>query len=117
MSETNTSETFTLNSKVTALDRYKKYLQIVSLLMKKPLTDLEITILDEFYHASYGVITTESRRTVRENVNLSSENLNNYILKLRKRKVIIDDRINPNLLIAIPETETFDIHLKLAIIT
>jgi hypothetical protein len=106
----------TIISKVKATERYKKYLQIISLFMTKPLTSVEIDVLDELYHTSNGVLTTESRKTIRENINMSPENLNNYIRGLRKKNVIIDETINSRFLITIPPDELFNINLELKVI-
>lgn len=105
-----------LKSKVKATERYKKYLQILSLFLHKPLTGVEIDILDEFYHVESGAITSSSRKTVRENLNVSAEHLNNYIKRLRAKGVIKEDSLIPMLLQPIPEGETMQIHITLGVI-
>jgi chaperonin cofactor prefoldin len=106
-----------INSRVQALERYKKYLEVSSVFMKNPLTKLEIKFMDELFNNSGGIITTESRKTVRENLNISAEQLNNYIRGLRKKGVIIDDNISPHFLIDIPESETFSISVNCKVVT
>lgn len=103
-----------LNSIVKAQERYKKFLQIASLFMKTPLTPVEISIMDEFYHIEQGAITTESRKVARENLNMSAENLNNYIRVLRKKNIIIDNSIRSSFLqpLAIGDTMLITIALK-----
>jgi poly-beta-hydroxyalkanoate depolymerase len=94
-----------LTSKVKATERYRVFLQVASLFMKNPLTPVEISIIDEFYHAESGLITTGSRKTVRENLNISAGQLNNYIRELRIKKIIIEDSLNPRVLQPLPEVK------------
>lgn len=104
-----------LRSKVKATNRYRKFLEVSSLFMTKPLTKVEMSLLDEFYQISGGKITTEYRKIVRENLDMSSEQVNNYIGNLRKRGIIIDDEINSKFLINIPESEIFAINIFLQV--
>ena len=113
MSET--SEPIKLKGKVNALNRYRKFLEISSAIMKQPFTKLEIKLLDELYHAG-GILTTETRRQIRDNMKISPENLNNYIRVLRKKKILIDDSINPLFIIKIPESETMIINIELTVV-
>lgn len=107
----------TLSSKVKATERYKKVLQVVSLFLKEPITPVEISIIDEFYHAESGLITTESRKTVRQNLNMSAEQLNNYIRVLRKtKKLIIKDSLHPIFLQTLPEGDTMTIIINLQVV-
>jgi hypothetical protein len=105
-----------LKSKVKATDRYRKYLEVLSLFLREPITDVEMQIIDEFYHAESGAITTSSRKTVRENMDVSAEHLNNYIRRLRLKKLMTKDSLIPMLLQPIPEGETMKIHINLAVI-
>ena len=105
-----------LSSTVQAQERYKKFLQIVSLFLKEPLTPVEISIIDEFYHAEAGNITTNSRRQVRENLNMSAAQLNNYIRVLRNnKKVIAKNSLISPFLQPIPEGENMFIAIKLKV--
>lgn len=103
------AEPLTLTVKIKPENRYRKYLEITSLFLDKRLSPLQIDILDELYQFSKGELTTESRRHVRESLNKSQEQINNYILKMRKRKLIIDDNVNPKLLVPIPEMSLKDV--------
>jgi arginyl-tRNA synthetase len=62
-----------------------------AVLKKSTKTDVEMQIIDEFYHAESGAITTSSRKTVRENMDVSAEHLNNYIRRLRLKKLMTKD--------------------------
>lgn len=105
-----------ISSKVKATERYKKFLQVASLFLKEPITPVEVSIIDELYHAESGLVTTESRKTVRDNLNTSAEQLNNYIRSLRKKKLIKDDSIHPLFLQILPEGDFMVISIKLEVI-
>lgn len=105
-----------IKGKVKATDRYRKYLEVISLFLKRPLTKQEIDVLDEFYTVNLGEITTESRKEVRENLNISSENLNNYIRILRKDGYINGNLVHPVFHIGIPESDNFNIDVRLQVV-
>lgn len=115
MTDTIELQSIKIKSKVKATDRYKKFLQISSLFLTVPITRVEIDVLDEFYNISGGKLTTEDRRRVRETLDMSAEQLNNYIRTLRKKRIIIDDEINPKLMIDIPESVVFSLQIDLSV--
>lgn len=104
-----------LKSKVKATERYRRYLQVLSLFLHKPLTPVEMDIIDEFYHTESGAITSSSRKIVRENLNVSAEHLNNYIKRLRIKGIIKEDSLIPMLLQPIPEGDNMQININLAV--
>ena len=114
--EDNQQDLIQLTTSINATERYKRYLQICSLSMPEPLTDLEIEVLDELYHSEGATLTTETRKCICENLNKSSSQLNNYVRYLRKKGVIQEDKIHPNLMIRIPKTETFTITINMKVI-
>lgn len=107
----------TISSKVKATERYKKFLQVASLFLKEPMTPVEVSIIDEFYHAEAGLITTQSRKTVRDNLKMTPEQLNNYIGVLRKKKkLIVGNSLHPLFLQPMPEGDIMGIAIKLEVV-
>lgn len=126
MSKTTDNESIThpinLRSTVKATERYRTYLRIASLFLKKPLTSMEMDIMDEFYHQKSGIIDTESRKAVREVLGISPEHLNNYIRALRKKNIIIDQpgtdtiSLHPSFLQPMPEDKIMNISINLQVV-
>lgn len=78
-----------LTKKVKVDERYKEFLRAVSNFNDMGLSDREIQILDGFYWASDGVITSEARKSVAADLEISIYNLNNQLSKLRDKKIIV----------------------------
>ena len=83
-----------LKSKIRATDRYRKYLKIVSVFLLKPLTNTEIDIIENLFLLSEGILTSEVRSKICDELNISSNQLNNYIRQLRIKNVIVENELN-----------------------
>lgn len=83
-----------LNRKIVLVnDRYTAFLNVVLAFHEIHLPAMEKQIIVEFFWASNGIINTASRQKVRESMGITSQNLNNQILKLRKKDLIV---VNPD---------------------
>lgn len=81
-------------------DRYKVFLKLLSSFHNLKLSDKEIEILNEFYWKSSGKITRESKKKVIDSIEGMTEfNLNNYLMKLKKRGMIKNSAITENIMI------------------
>lgn len=76
-------------------NRFKKMLQIVSTLFGG-LPEKEQDIICAL-HRKGGELTTIVRKEIRSELDISEDYLNNYIKKLRNKKVLIEDTLNPNI--------------------
>jgi hypothetical protein len=103
-------------------DRYKYYLKLVSAISSIKLSDLEIDILDLIYLQG-GEINSTVRKKICETIEskvrgsnetqpMSEFNLTNYIVKLRKKKLIINDELISQLMIVLPENEMFPVTIE-----
>lgn len=75
-------------------DRYKAFLDIVSAFHGIKLSGMEKKVLNGFFWQSNGKINTGTRKAVAGNLKISSYNLTNQILKLRRKKLIIPNKAN-----------------------
>jgi len=109
----------------TTKERVTKYLHTLYKFHK--LTDTEISIVVEFTLAYYKIadtfkegtnsrhlinkllFDTDSRKQLQESLNLKEDVFNNYLSKFRKKKVIVDNMLNPNY---IPPPGKFTLELK-----
>lgn len=114
MPETNSPSFLRIAARVKATSRYRKFLEVSSVFLTNPFTKVEMDLLDELYHQG-GQITTDSRKTIRDNLDVSPEQLNNYIRALRKKGVIHDDVIVPALMCQIPAQSPFNIVVQLQV--
>ncbi len=96
----------------TVRERVTKYLNTIYKFHK--LTDTEILIVAEFIISYYDIAAnfkeasqarvainkllfdTDSRKKLQSRLNLKEEVFNNYMSKFRKKRVIVDDMLNPN---------------------
>lgn len=78
----------TIQKNVKVDNRYIEFLKTVSAFNNLNLSDREIEVLDSFFWSSEGKLTTEARKEVAEKLDMTEFNLNNQILKLRKKKLI-----------------------------
>ena len=84
----------------------KAYLQILNPILK--LKDKEIEVLSSFlsiWHKNKNnknidklLLSTPVRKMVRKSIGMSEASFNNHITMLRKKKMIVDKRINSNIL-------------------
>jgi len=97
--------TVTINKKATVQDRFKIFLGLVGTFQGIRISDKEIDILNEFYWRSGGVISKESRKEVMEELGMTDYNLNNYIMKLRKKGLLDGDSITEKLILHVAPSE------------
>lgn len=97
--------TVLLNRKATVQDRFKIFLNMIAAYYNIRLAEQEVTILNEFYWKSAGKITKESKKEVMESLGITDYNLNNYLLKLRRKKLIDDQGITERLIINVAPAE------------
>lgn len=83
----------TLRRKGIVTTRYSTYLDILSAFYGIQLAPKERQVLNGFFWISNGIINTESRKQVASRLKITSFNLTNQILKLRRKKIII---VNPD---------------------
>jgi len=89
----------------------KAYLQILNPVLK--LKDKEVEVLSSFLSIWYKnksnvnieqlLFSTPIRKIVRKSIAMSEASFNNHITMLRKKKMIIDKKINPSILDNISE--------------
>ena len=90
----------------------KAYLQILNPVLK--LKDKEIEVLSSFLaiwqsnknkpNIDKTLFSTPVRKLVRRQINMSEASFNNHITMLRKKKMIVDKKINASLLEGIQDT-------------
>ncbi len=79
---------------------YKQFIRLISISLDEGLSSMETNVLDQIFKigdTDQKLITPEVRRNICKNLDISTQNLNNYIAKLKKRKFIVFDRLNPKL--------------------
>jgi len=91
---------------------FKAYLQILNPVLK--LKDKEIEVLSNFLSIWYKnksnkdidklLLSTPVRKMVRKSINMSEASFNNHITMLRKKKMIVGKKLNPNILTGIKDT-------------
>lgn len=82
------------------IEWYKQFIKIISITIHGGLSSTEIDILDQIYKlgdTDEKLITPNVRRLICSNLNISSQNLNNYITKLKSKSLIVYNRLNPKL--------------------
>lgn len=90
----------------------KAYLQILNPVLK--LKDKEIEVLSNFLSIWYKnksnpnidklLFSTSVRKMVRKSIGMSEASFNNHITMLRKKKMIVDKKINPSILNNVEDT-------------
>ena len=85
---------------------FKAYIQILNPVLK--LKDKEIEVLSNFLSIWYKnksnanldklLFSTPVRKMVRKSIGMSEASFNNHITMLRKKKMIIDKTLNPQIL-------------------
>ncbi len=90
----------------------KAYLQILNPVLK--LKDKEIEVLSSFLaiwqsnkdkpNIDKTLFSTPVRKLVRKQINMSEASFNNHITMLRKKRMIVDKKINTSILDGIKET-------------
>ena len=91
---------------------FKAYIQILNPVLK--LKDKEIEVLSNFLSIWYKnksnanldklLFSTPVRKMVRKSIGMSEASFNNHITMLRKKKMIIDKKLNPNILNGIKDS-------------
>ncbi len=104
---------------------YQSYLQILNGILK--LTRTEILVLAQFMDLKNSLdssilsdslkkkllLSSENRKYIQETLDISEQNLNNYIKILKDKKMIIDGELNPK--IYINKIDGQEISFKLAL--
>ena len=115
----------TIRKSIDAQDRYPLFLKLIASVMPITLSDQEIKILD-LIHMLGGEINSVVRQKIRDSITIrnkggeeipmSEYNLNNYIAKLKAKKLITNNRLHRLLDIEVPESELFliqfEVHIK-----
>ena len=96
----------TIPIKANIAQSLKAYLQILNPVLK--LKDKEIEVLSSFLSIWQKnknrkdidklLFSTPVRKMVRKSIGMSEASFNNHITMLRKKKMIVDKKINPNIL-------------------
>ena len=96
----------TIPIKANITQSLKAYLQILNPVLK--LKDKEIEVLSSFlsiWHKNKNnanidklLLSTPVRKMVRKSIGMSEASFNNHITMLRKKKMIVDKKINPSIL-------------------
>tara|TARA_R110001583_G_scaffold149717_1_gene301812 strand:- start:440 stop:787 length:348 start_codon:yes stop_codon:yes gene_type:complete len=91
---------------------FKAYLQILNPVLK--LKDKEIEVLSNFLSIWYKnksnkdidklLFSTPVRKMVRKAIGMSEASFNNHITMLRKKQMIIEKKLNPNIINNIKDT-------------
>jgi len=99
---------------------FKAYLHILNPVLK--LKDKEIEVLSSFLSIWYInrdkenldklLFSTPVRKMIRKSIKMSEASFNNHITMLRKKKMIVDKKINPTILNGI-EKEGIEIIYKI----
>ena len=102
--------TIPINGNIT--ESLKAYLQILNPVLK--LKDKEIEVLSSFLSIWYKnknndnieklLFSTPIRKMVRNSIGMSEASFNNHITMLRKKKIIVDKKINNSILKNIKNT-------------
>jgi len=92
--------------KASIAQSFKAYLHILNPVLK--LKDKEIEVLSSFLSIWYInrdrenldklLFSTPVRKMIRKSINMSEASFNNHITMLRKKKMILSKKLNPNLL-------------------
>lgn len=93
-------------------DKYKEEI-LKFLVLNTGLTKSEFNVLLELINLGLDYVDGESRNYLRNTLNKSEHNINNYIMKLKEKKVLIETIdgliINPNIITMINDRElTFE---------
>ena len=75
---------------VKAENRYKEFLKVVSAFHNLQLSDREIEVLDEVFWEGDGILSTQVRQQAADKLKITEFNLNNQIMKLTKKKLIVE---------------------------
>ena len=91
---------------------FKAYLQVLNPVLK--LKDKEVEVLSNFISIWYKnksnkdidklLFSTPVRKMVRKSIDMSEASFNNHITMLRKKKMIINKKLNPNILNGIKDS-------------
>lgn len=102
-------------------DRYRKALSILSSILPEHLTEKDINIICLIYQMEgKRELTTAKRKSIREVLGISEQDLNNYVRQLKRKKVLVEDkekvvRLNDTLDIQIASGQPFIIRFVVAI--
>lgn len=100
-------------NEISELDIYKKYLTIFSIVMDSHLSNLQIDILSTCYIYGDKNVSTNSRKIIKQKLNISTNQLNNYILALKKLGFITpENKIHSYLDLEITDITTLKIVFK-----
>ena len=96
----------TIPLKANISQSFKAYLQILNPILK--LKDKEIEVLSNFLSIWYKnknnkdinklLLSTPVRKMVRKSIGMSEASFNNHITMLRKKKMIVDKKLNSDIL-------------------
>lgn len=69
--------------KVKPVSRYRTYLVIMSAVLGKPLTENNLEILERIYNYGKGVLTTDVRKMIANELGYSKFDMGNYVFRLK----------------------------------
>ncbi len=84
------------------LEYFKKYIEIVSIILNVPLVEMEINVLASFLSLDKGItedymFNTVARKKVMESLKLSPGGLSNYIRSLISKGYLLKSEINDSI--------------------
>jgi hypothetical protein len=104
----------TISKEIPINDRYRVFLRLFSVYYDLHITEREIDVLHAFWLTQKGLINYESRHSVANELGITQFNLTNYLLKLRKRKIVTDDGLHSSIMIDTrPSDKSFQVIFKL----
>jgi hypothetical protein len=106
-------KTIRVSLKCPSSERYKKALSILSAILPQHLTEKEMKIISLLYELEgERVLNTEKRKVIREALQISDNDMNNYVRQLKNKSVLKEIRpkeigLNPLLNITLNPGEGF----------
>jgi len=100
------------NLKLTKDNYHKAVLLMVNTISQLGLTNLEVDILATMLKQGIIVVNTDTREILRKVLDKGKYTLNNYIIQLKEKGILIEHtgtkslEINPNLVSAVKDHET-----------
>lgn len=79
----------TVTRKIQVDQRYIEFIKLVSAFNELKLSVREIDVLNKLYWVSEGKATTEAKKQIGEELDMSAFNLNNQLMKLRRKKLLV----------------------------
>lgn len=86
-----------ISKRVPYQERFSTYVKLYCQFMNLNITDRELSILDLLHKKCEGKISATSRKFVSDKLNITEFNLNNYLRKMRIKKLVTENEIVPNI--------------------